>query len=44
MEMFDGINEYLNDLETQLACEIEANNIDYSAMEVLKYKNHINLN
>lgn len=38
------IKEFLNDLELEVACQMELNNIDYSAMEELKYKNPINLN
>ena len=35
------IKEFLNDLETEVACKMELNNIDYSAMEELKYKKPI---
>lgn len=44
MEMFDGINEFLIYLEFQTACSMEMNNIDYRAMDELRYKKPILLN
>ena len=38
------INNWLNDLETKVACEIEVNNINFKASEELIYKKPINLN
>ena len=38
------INKFLNDLETNVVCEIEANNINFEAKNELIYKKPIQLN
>ena len=38
------INNWLNDIETNLACEIEVNNLNFEAKNELLYKKHIQLN
>jgi hypothetical protein len=39
-----ALNQFLNDLETNVACEIEINNLDFNAHDELVYKKNINLN
>ena len=38
------INNWLNDIETNVACEIEVNNLNFEAKNELLYKKHIQLN
>ena len=38
------INNWLNDIETNVACEIEVNNLNFEAKNELIYKKHIQLN
>ena len=38
------INQFLSDLETNVSCQMEINNLDFRAKEELTYKNPINLN
>jgi hypothetical protein len=38
------INNWLNDLETNVACEMEVNNLNFEASDELLYKKPIQLN
>jgi len=39
-----ALNQFLNDLETNLACEIEINNLNFKAHDELIYRKPIILN
>ena len=44
MEPSQDLNEFLNNLEFEVACQMELENINFRAMQDLTYKNPINLN
>jgi hypothetical protein len=44
MHPSNDLNEFLNNLEFEVACQMELENINFRAMQDLTYKNPINLN